>query len=370
MDELQDESAPVKVAAKGTSAMGDLTGLAGGAGAVPDIDGGGVMEADKAGGVELSSLQSLMEKAKSIFGGGSSKSSPTLGGGNRIALAKGFNRSFDSPPVSTSRGGPRGRLSRMDKKPPRGLVTGTPSVKRGSASRAMGQLKFAASLSGTGRDTSGNEQASSLITASFDQQTASKAQLETPGSGKLDGLGQGLDGTGTSSSGSSDLGAGENVSPYQDDMEKAAALDGQGRDLHDQAEELKEQGNDLKDEGKEKIDQGYLLIAAGSGCLPFAHCMAMIAYGYSLVNEGSAKRAQGNMLLEQSAQKEDQSQGKFAESHEVANGIDEEHGQNMQANQVREDADNTPVNTQPEQPKSTVQQDVQTERNADYKIKK
>ncbi|HAH06379.1 MAG TPA: hypothetical protein DCM05_07595 [Elusimicrobia bacterium] len=371
MSELQDPEAPVQPAGREESAMGALAQLAGGPGSVPDVGGGGAaLEEEKAGQTELSGLQSLMEKVKGLFGGGSPKGSPSMGGGNRIALAKGFNRSFDSTPMSTGRGSRGGRLSAMKKTPVHRSSTGPESLRKGTAQRAMGQLKMASFLSKSGKESTSGELASSNIAAAFDQQTARATELSVLSGTPQDGPDNGQGTSEGLSHGQPDFGEGQNVTPYQDDVEKAAALDEQGRGLHDQAEDLKDNGNDLKDKGDDRIQEGYYWIAAGASSLPWPHGYAMIAYGVKLVKEGSAMKAQGNMLLDQSAQKEDQSQGKFAESRETADHIEQEHGQEYQSHQIHEDADNSPVTETQEQPKSTVQQDVHKEQNADYELKK
>lgn len=268
------------------------------------------------------------------------------GGPGTIKDAGGFSLKKSFAPPASSRG-KLGAMSRAN----RALTTSRLSNVRGRASRAAGQLKLAKAMSTSGNNATTLGDARTFSADAFDQGKSIGGDLSSIGG---DGIVAPSGGGGTDMTGAPDLPPGQNITPYQSDMDAAKGAGNQAAAL--------------KKLGMMMLAIGAMLVALGMALMG-NHTTFPI--GWALLGAGLALIAMGMMMLAQSASQADQAKDKGKK-------VDEQYGQKDQGDIVDDCAGQAAgsgtktQDCQTQKPqvdgRNTVHQDAEAEKNATYQL--
>jgi hypothetical protein len=283
-------------------------------------------DADQMPQFEMPDVSALMEENKDGKGLDREsfvrKLSKDTGGGNGKRLANGlagFNMKQPklSQPALKPRGAKTGSTSALARARSK-LSARSMSTSRGSANKAMGQLKLSRFMSKQGTSAQGDSQQRGYSADAFDQSQAIGGELDGvgEGSGIVVPPGNGAPGTGLGA-GANDLapppsaGPGHNVTPYQGNVDRA-------RNMDNQAGQNKMMSIML-------IALGIALIVAGATKMPSPLGAILIAIGIAMVGMG--------MMMMMMAQNQ------AGAAKNEANQIEDRYGQGDQSNVIDDCAD-------------------------------
>lgn len=259
--------------------------------------------------------ESFVKKLSQSTGGGANGARLSNGTAG-FTLAKSLQQKKPLTPAGIGKGSANAMKRANDK-----LNVRKMSTARGQSNRAMGQLKLARNMSASGAAASPDQTARQYSADAFDQTHTIGGELDGvgAGSGIVVPPGNGAPGGGVGST-PSDLapppsaGPGENVTPYQGNVDRARMNDnmaGQNTQM-----------------GMIMLIIGAILIGIGVALLFWP----MTAVGLALIAAGAALLMMGMMMMQQG-----QEQGKAAK--EEADQIEQEYGQEEQAGVIDDCAD-------------------------------
>ena len=195
---------------------------------------------------------------------------------------------------------------------PKALRAGHRSTLRAASDRAMGQLKFAKNMSGYGAKASPDNQAKQYSTDAFEQGKTIGGQMAgVDGAGVVVPPGDGAPGISESMP---DVPPGTNVTPYQQNVDTAQALDNSSAGL--------------QMAGMMMIMMGIMMIMAGIALL---NCTTF-PIGWALIGAGTAMLIMGIMMLAMSGQQADA-------ANDQGKQIDEQYGQKDQSSTINDCSD-------------------------------
>lgn len=278
-----------------------------------------------------------------------------LAAGERIAAAGGMLRPFDRGmshqqrrmrPVTTQR---RHRVTRR-----RG------SRLRAVSSRAMGQLRFANYMSGSGAAAASNDESSAMADAAFNQNQPIGSGLGTSAGGQgSPALLRNAGSTGTGSAPST--GNGENVTPYQQDLDNANAT-------NQQADSNVDSGQNLQTIG--------LILAAIGLALIYVGWQVGGWWGAIIAAIGAIILALGLYIYSMGQQQEQTGQNQATQASQTGQNISNQYGQNEQGQIVQSQSQaayNGSLESWQAQDvtvqQGTVQQDAAAESNSTYTMR-
>jgi len=228
---------------------------------------------------------------------------------------------------------------------------------RGTASRAMGQLKLARTMSTAGAASAPDTQARQYSANAFDQSATKGGEMAgIDPTGAVVPVGTGATGIDNSVPDAPTVPTGENVTPYQPNL--------------DAAKNMGSQAGMMKMIAMMLLALGAILMAVGAALMYFH---STIWLGLIILGIGLALVAAGMAMMKAAA-------GMADAAKKQADQIQQQYGQEEQGQVVDECADQSyatgqssdacrPATTTPQaNPNSSVQQDVAEERNATYAL--